>query len=259
MSDTKEVDKEFDKASWFPLWVTEQIRKGQDDPWTQAVKFLPKSRRLNLQRKLETLLNEEQLDMKDQERATFRERLESPELETVLIFQCGKDNSKSFSFTSKHLAAQALLKWLQEKQIGTVLYNQVTQEKQKVVHSVDQIESPYTIEKCKRILERSEWSCHKDKYRVKLSISIQKAPGIDFDVEPKKQNPPTMIDEYKNAFEAYITSAGAARLGMITRNPNTHITGTIQDIRSQATLPATPWNDADQRQMLYHSSMGYFP
>jgi hypothetical protein len=70
----------------------------------------------------------------------------------------------------------------------------------------------------------------------------------------------------KQAFERYITSAGAARLGMITRNPNPRITGTVwtlQDLRSQVAVPisasATPWHDADQRQMLYYSSTGYFP
>ncbi len=70
----------------------------------------------------------------------------------------------------------------------------------------------------------------------------------------------------KQAFERYITSAGAARLGMITRNPNTRITGStwnLQDLRSQIAIPisavATPWNDADQRQMLYYGSTGYFP
>jgi len=70
----------------------------------------------------------------------------------------------------------------------------------------------------------------------------------------------------KAAFERYITSAGAARLGMITRNPNTRITGSVwnlQDLRSQVAIPisaqATPWNDADQRQMLYYGSTGFFP
>jgi hypothetical protein len=70
----------------------------------------------------------------------------------------------------------------------------------------------------------------------------------------------------KLAFERYITSAGAARLGVITRNPNTRITGStwsLQDLRSQPAIPisaqATPWNDADQRQMLYYSSTGFFP
>lgn len=70
----------------------------------------------------------------------------------------------------------------------------------------------------------------------------------------------------KQAFERYITSAGAARLGMITRNPNTRITGSswqLQDLRSQIAIPisaqATPWGDADQRQMLYYGSTGFFP
>lgn len=70
----------------------------------------------------------------------------------------------------------------------------------------------------------------------------------------------------KQAFERYNTSAGAVRLGMITRNPNPRITGTVftlQDLRSQVAVPIsatpTPWSDADQRQMLYYSSTGVFP
>lgn len=76
----------------------------------------------------------------------------------------------------------------------------------------------------------------------------------------------TAFGPTKQAFERYITSAGAARLGMITRNPNTRITGStwnLQDLRSQIAIPisavATPWHDADQRQMLYYGSTGYFP
>jgi hypothetical protein len=76
----------------------------------------------------------------------------------------------------------------------------------------------------------------------------------------------TTFGPTKQAFERYVTSAGAARLGMITRNPNPRITGSVwsvQDLRSQPAVPisaaATPWNDADQRQMLYYSSTGFFP
>lgn len=55
-----------DKASRFPTWVTEQIRLDpKDDPVMRMYEVLPEIQRNNVKRKLETIMNEETMDMKE--------------------------------------------------------------------------------------------------------------------------------------------------------------------------------------------------
>jgi hypothetical protein len=197
MSDTKEPPPpsilqpsplldELDKAAWFPNWVTDEIQRGDDDPLLHAICAIPTSRRTNFKRKLETLLIEEQLDMKDEEREEFIKRLKTPLNERVcsLHFR-GNGISVTRTFSNENMAAYQLSIWLQKECVNEVSYYDDNSDRQ-------QIFPPYDVSKCNQILQIEDLSC------LKFIKSIYH--DIDLSISKHVQNENIDIDFNSESF-----------------------------------------------------------
>jgi hypothetical protein len=179
---------EFDKASWFPNWVTEQIRRGNEQPLNDAVHAIPESRQKDFQRKLETVLNELQLDMKEKERDHFTERLTNPPKQSWVTLKFNHNRRwdvHTSTFSSEKHAAQALCKWLKKEQIGTLTESNAGQ---------CQIEPPFTLAKCRQIVQGETWTFQYYAEVGELNISRQEMnQEINFPPERIFVNPDANI------------------------------------------------------------------
>ena len=104
-----------DKASRFPVWVTEQIQQNQPNVHLRAWQTLPLHRRLNVERQLERVLQEEDITMTDDEYATWiNEYKYSKQCDFIRLTFCYCSNQRTHEFPTISEAAAFLQKRLQK-------------------------------------------------------------------------------------------------------------------------------------------------
>jgi len=188
----------FDTIAWVPTKVTELTRKGVKRPLAAIVDVMEESRRKHVERKLETIVQEEVINMDVEEKKTLEEKVDSlPSVEKLISFTFKHGTgfefrTDDFVYDTREDAADALLAWLcshsylrtkhaddcllQGAEHG-IVRGVMPEAGEKYIDSCECVHNrkwkPFTLKNCLSLIENEEeLSFYDGKEMIRLRINV---------------------------------------------------------------------------------------